>query len=155
MLKLIGLSATLFTNACVVLSGAQLEAIAREPDYPCYMITTSGQTIDLSDSLCSSVQTIVDGANIDDLFMAEYKQALVKKYPNVNSLSLRQETEANIEYARAVCNGLKSGLSPDVIQNLQNNQIVSTLSGRRTIVDTQLITSLAPKYYCPQFHHSS
>ena len=87
--------------------------------------------------------------------MAEYKQALVKKYPNVNNISLGQETEANIEYARAVCNGLESGLSPDVIQNLQNNQIVNTISRRRTIVDTQLINLLASKYYCPQFQHSS
>ena len=87
--------------------------------------------------------------------MAEYKQALVKKYPNVNTISLGQETEANIKYARAVCNGLDSGLSPDVIQNLQNNQIVNTISRRRTIVDTHLINLIAPKYYCPQFQHIS
>lgn len=155
MLKFVRLNAALFTNTLVVLFGAQLSAIAWEPDYSCYMIVTSGQTVDLSDSLCSSVHTIVDAANIDDWFLAEYKQALVKKYPNVNNIFLGQETEANIEYARAVCNGLESGLSPDVIQTLQKNQIVNTLSERRTIVDTQLINLLASKYYCPQFQHSS
>lgn len=154
MLKFIGLSATLFTNILVVLSSVQLSAIAREPDYPCYIITASGQTVDLSDSLCSSQHTI-DAANIDDLFLAKYKQALIKKYPNLNNILLKQEAEANIEYARAVCNGLKSGLSSDVVEALQNNQIVNTITGRRTIVDTDLIKLLAPKYYCPQFQPST
>lgn len=151
MLKFIGLSATLFTNILVVLSSAQLEAIALDPDYPCYMIAPSGQTVDLSNSLCRSQHTIVDAAaNIDDLFLADYKQALIKKYPNLNNVLL-QPPEANVGYAHAVCNGLKSGLSPDVIQSLQNEQIVNTISGRRTIVDLELINLLAPKYYCPQF----
>lgn len=66
MLKFVRLNAALFTNTLVVLFGAQLSAIAWEPDYSCYMIVTSGQTVDLSDSLCSSVHTIVDAANIDD-----------------------------------------------------------------------------------------
>ncbi len=151
MLKLIGLSATLFTNTFVFLSGAQLEAIAREPDYPCYMIAPSGQTVDLSNSLCSFGHNIVDtSANIDDLFFADYKQALIKKYPNLNNVLLEQQPEA-FGYAHAVCNGLKSGLSPNVIQSLQNEQIVNTISGRNTIVDLELINFLAPKYYCPQF----
>ena len=149
MLKFIGLSAALFTNTLVVLSRAQLSA-AQEPDYPCYMISSSGQTVDLSDSVCSSGHTIIHTTNIDDLFLAEYKQAVIKKYPHLNNIFLQQLPEVNIGYAHAVCNGLKSGLSPNIIQTLQTEHIVNTSSGRRNGIDLELISLLAPKYYCPQ-----
>ena len=151
MLKFISLIA-LFTNTSVVLSLTQLSAYAQEPDYPCYAIAPNGQTIDLTNSLCRSGHNIVStNTNIDNLFLAEYKQAVIKKYPHLNKILLQQTPEVNVGYAHAVCNGLKSGLSPDIIQNLQSEQIVNTSAGRSNGVDLELINLLAPKYYCPQF----
>lgn len=150
MLKFISLIA-LFANTSMVFSLPQLSAYAQQPDYPCYTIAPNGKTIDLTDSLCRSQQTIIDTAtNIDDLFLAEYKQAVIKKYPHLNNIFLQQTPEVNVGYAHAVCNGLKSGLSPDIIQNLQSEQIVNTSAGRSNGVDLELINLLAPKYYCPQ-----
>lgn len=151
MLKFISLIA-LFTNTSMVLSLTQLSAYAQEPDYPCYTIAPNGQTIDLTNYLCRSGHTVVDTAtNIDDLFLAEYKQAVIKKYPHLNNIFLQQTPEVNVGYAHAVCNGLKSGLSSELIQNLQTEQIVNTSTGRSNGVDLELINLLAPKYYCPQF----
>lgn len=149
--SLVALSATISA-----FSWTQWDAIASKPDYPCYMIASSGRIVDLSHSLCGSRPTFVDAAaNIDGLFLADYKQALIKKYPDLQDIFLKQPSEVNLGYARAVCNGLKSGLSLDAIQNLQAEQIVQTsgsqLSEKRTIVDLELIKLLAPKYYCPQF----
>ncbi len=149
--SLVALSATISA-----FSWTQWDAIASKPDYPCYMIASSGRIVDLSHSLCGSKRTFVDAANIDGLFLADYKQALIKKYPDLQDIFLKQPSEVNLGYARAVCNGLKSGLSLDAIQNLQAEQIVQTsgsqLSEKRTIVDLELIKFLAPKYYCPQFN---
>ncbi|HEY9782037.1 MAG TPA: DUF732 domain-containing protein [Leptolyngbyaceae cyanobacterium] len=148
---------TIFFSA---FSSSNLSAIASEPDYPCYMIAQSGRIVDLSHSLCGSKRTYVDvAANIDNLFLVDYKQALIKKYPALQDIFLKQPSQVNIGYAHAVCNGLKSGLSLDTIQNLQAEQIVqasgSQLSERPTIIDLGLIKNLAPKYYCPQFKQSS
>lgn len=144
-----------FTTIFSASSCSGLEAIASEPDYSCYMIAQSGRVIDLSQSLCGSKPTFVDAANIDSLFLADYQQALMKKYPALQDILQKQPSQVNIGYAHSVCNGLKSGLSLDTIEDLQTEQIVQTsgdsLSEKRTIVDLSLIKALAPKYYCPQF----
>lgn len=153
------LSIIVSTTTFSAFSCAQLSAIASEPDYSCYMIAQSGRVVDLSQSLCGSKPTFVDAANIDSLFLADYKQALMKKYPALQDILLKQSSQVNVGYAHSVCNGLKSGLSLDTIQNLQADQIVRTsdnsLSEGRTIVDLGLIKALAPKYYCPQFKQNS
>lgn len=171
MLKNILYPAALLTTTLSILSGMQLIAIAqrtsgnvaRSPDYSCYMITQSGQTIDLSGSLCGFQSNIVDTSlapvNTDDLFLTDYKQAIMKKYPNLYNFLLKQPPELKIGYARAICNGLKAGLAPNEIQTLQNRQIFtmnsSNLVAKPIIVDLELITILAPKYYCQQFNQGS
>ena len=83
----------------------------------------------------------------------------MKKYPALQDILLKQSSQVNVGYAHSVCNGLKSGLSLDTIQNLQAEQIDQTsddsLSEGRNVVDLSLIKALAPKYYCPQFKQNS
>jgi hypothetical protein len=50
-MKLLCLGAVLST-AVISLLGFQTRAIAQEPDYVCFMITKSGQVMDLTEPLC-------------------------------------------------------------------------------------------------------
>lgn len=171
MLKLIFHSTALLATTLSILSDLQLSAIAQQvsstsqqdPDYPCYMITQSGQTVDLSHTLCGFQHNKIDSSltssvNTDDLFLSDYKQAVVKKYPNLHNFLLKQPSQLKVGYAHAICNGLKVGLAPNEIQALQNQQIFkmnsSQLAVNPIIVDLEIMTILAPKHYCPQFNQS-
>lgn len=152
MLKLTSLTVAYIL---AIASNAQSSASAQEPEYACYMRTPS-QVIDLSNSLCRPRQPVVmPVASTDELFLAAYKQAAIAKYPNMQDVLLQQPPEINIKYARAVCNGLKAGLSVQQIQSLQTKQIntINQLQPQQNsgVVDLSAIGLLAPKYYCPQF----
>lgn len=157
MLQITRICCGLSTIFFCLLSYSQLPAIAQPSDYLCYMTTSSGQVIDLSDSCRSQNSFTVPTPSIDSLFLRDYKQALTQTATNYNirELLLKQSPESKIQYALAVCNGLKAGLSLTQVQNLQAEQIVKTnineftqLSG---VINVDIISKLASKYYCPQF----
>lgn len=139
-----------------IATSAQKVAITEQPNYVCYMTNQLGQVIDLSDSLCRpKASEVVPAANIDTLFLNAYKQAAIAKYPYMQNVLLQQPPEINIKYARAVCNGLKAGLTAEQIQTLQTEQIskINQIqpAPKRPVVDLSAIQLFAPKYYCPQF----
>ncbi len=153
MLKIIS-----FTVVSIVAIAASTpkSAIAQEPDYACYITTSRYQVVDLSNSLCRRPDPVVQPvASPDSLFIAAYKQAAIAKYPNMRSVLLNQAPEINIKYARAVCNGLKAGLSAEQIQTLQTGQNATIAEVQpntsQAFVDLGTIQQLAPKYYCPHF----
>ena len=139
------LSAIAFTTLCLLpgISYAQ-----EQQDYACFLTTNSGSTIDFSQtSLCGAQKAAPKPVDIDEAFLAEYKRN-VMQYAGVrdNLLSNAQQSpQMSSLQAQRVCNELKSGLSLDEVKQKQARESVEQSS----IVNAQIITNLATKYYCP------
>jgi hypothetical protein len=126
------------------------QAIAQaQTNYACFLTTKSGNLIDFSQtSLCGAQKAAPKvTANVDEAFLADYKRnamqyadvrdnllANVNKSPQVSSLQ-----------AQKVCSDLKSGISLLEIKQKQARETVEQAS----IVNAQIITNLATRYYCP------
>ncbi len=150
MLKLISLTVL----PIIVFCASSQKSLSQEPDYTCYMTTSLNQVVDLSNSLCRPPAPVVQPvASTDSLFLAAYQQEAISKHPTLRDTLLKQPPEINIKYARAVCHGLKSGLSAEQVQTLQTAQInkLSEIQPNlnQPVVDLGTIQQLAPQYYCP------
>lgn len=127
-------------------------AIAQNIDYPCFMTTASGEVIDLSQSVCKlkkSATTAANPANSDQAFIQDYKRT-VSNYPDVRDqllASAEKSPQQGITAAKNVCNELKSGLS---LEEIQQNQASENFE-KASIFNTSVISTLATKYYCPEF----
>ncbi len=120
-----------------------------QPDYACFLTTNAGSTIDFSQtSLCGAQKSAPKlPVNIDEAFLAEYKRN-VMQYAEVRDNLLanaEQSPQLSSLQAQKVCNDLKSGLSLDEIKQKQTTETVEQSS----LVNAQIITNLATKYYCP------
>ena len=139
------LSAIALTAICLLpgISYAQ-----QQQDYACFLTTNSGSTVDFSQtSLCGAQKAAPKPVDIDEAFLAEYKRN-VMQYAEVrdNLLSNAQQSpQMSSLQAQRVCNELKSGLSLDEVKQKQASETVEQSS----IVNAQIITNLATKYYCP------
>ena len=140
------LSAITLTAICLLpgISYAQ-----QQQDYACFLTTNSGSTVDFSQtSLCGAQKAAPKPVDIDEAFLAEYKRN-VMQYAEVrdNLLSNAQQSpQMSSLQAQRVCNELKSGLSLDEVKQKQARESVEQSS----IVNAQIITNLATKYYCPK-----
>ncbi len=118
-------------------------------DYACFFTTNTGNTVDFSQtSLCGTPKSAPKApVNTDEAFLAEYKRN-VMQYAEVRDNLLtnaQQSPQINSLQAQKVCNELKSGLSLDEIKQKQATESAEQSS----IVNAQIITNLATKYYCP------
>lgn len=149
LLRLSAVSATIISLIPVL----SLKAIAQEPDYACFMTTASGRIIDLSESVCQikksapTAQAIT--VNNDQAFLEDYKRT-VSNFPDVRDkliARVEKSPEQGITEAKNVCNELKAGLS---IEEIQQNQASENL-GKVNIFNASVVSTLATKYYCPEF----
>lgn len=145
----------LYLGASLVVSfGLSLNAIAHEAEHICYMTTNSGQVIDLSKSVCQRNLSNQAGAKTgsgDQAFLTDYKQ-IVMNYPDARETllaSVERSPESSISQAKSVCNDLEAGLS---IEDIRHSHTEGT-SNKVDALNVSLITSLAPKYYCPQYRN--
>jgi len=144
-MKLKYLSAIAFAAICLLpgISYAQ-----KQPDYACFLTTESGNTVNFSQtSLCGAQKPAPTPVNTDEAFLAEYKRK-VMQYAGVRDSLLanaEQSPQVSSLQAQKVCSDLKSGLSLDEIKQKQVKETVEQSS----IVNAQIITNLATKYYCP------
>lgn len=149
-MKILNLSAALSAAIISFLPGFQSSVKAEETDYLCFMTTHSGQVVDLSESLCGASKSLnKDSANSDQAFIQDYEKKL-SEYPDVRDnllLDNQQSPESNIRRAKDVCNALRSGLSMDDIQEKQDEENIE----KSSVVNAEIIDSLATKYYCPEF----
>ena len=151
-MKFLHLGAAFSATIISLVPGLHAGAIAQEADYDCFMTTKSGQVIDLSESVCKlkkSAPVVTAVVNNDQAFMEDYRRT-VMNYPDLrDKLLARAETspKQGINEAKSVCNELKAGLSLDEIQQNQASETIE----RASVFNVSLITSLAAKYYCPEF----
>lgn len=149
LLRLSAVSATIISLIPVL----SLKAIAQEPDYACFMTTASGRVIDLSESVCQIKESAPTAqamtVNNDQAFLEDYKRT-VSNFPDVRDKLLarvEKSPEQGISEAKNVCNELKAGLS---IEEIQQNQAGENL-GKVNIFNASVVSTLATKYYCPEF----
>jgi hypothetical protein len=151
-MKFLRLSAVLAATIISFVPGLPKGVIAQEGDYACFMTTKSGQVIDLSESVCKlkkATPVVTAAASSDQAFTEDYKRT-VMNYPDVrDNLLARAEKspEQGIIKAKSVCNELKAGLSLDEIKETQASETFEKAS----TFNASLISSLATKYYCPEF----
>jgi len=156
-MKFLRLSAALSATIISFVPGLHGGASAHEADYACFMTTQSGQVVDLSDSVCklkkSTLAVAAVSANNDQAFMEDYKRT-VMNYPDMRDKLLarvEKSPEQDIREAKSVCNELKAGLS---LYEIQQNQASENFE-KVSIFNSSVISSLAPKYYCPKFSNQS
>ncbi len=121
-----------------------------QPDFACFFTTPLGSTVDFSQSsLCGAQKTASAPLNSDEAFLAEYKRNVMQYASVRDSLlaSITQSPETSSMQAKRVCSDLKAGLSLDEIKQKQSRETVEQAS----IVNAQIVTNLATKYYCPNF----
>lgn len=153
MMRFLHLSAALSATVISFLPVLHLKAIAQEPDYACFMTTASGQVIDLSESVCKITKSAPTAQaktdNNDQAFLEDYRRT-VSNFPDVrdNLLARVEKTpEQGISQAKNVCNELKEGLS---IEEIQQNQVSENYE-KANIFNASVVSTLATKYYCPEF----
>lgn len=149
-MKFLRLAVSAAVIAFVPMQGS---AIAQDADYLCFMTTSSGQVIDLSDSVCqlkkSAPPTAATPSNSDQAFIKDYKRT-VSNYPDMRDKLLARvakSPEQGISEAKNVCDELKAGLSLDEIQQNQAGESFEKTS----VFNISVISTLATKYYCPEF----
>lgn len=140
-------ASAIITAAICLLPG--ISYAQEQPDYACFLTTESGHTVDFSQSsLCGAQKSAPKvPVNIDEEFLAEYKRN-VMQYAEVRDnllANVEQSPQVSSLQAQKVCSDLKSGLSLDEIQQQQTTETVEQTS----LVNAQIITNLATKYYCP------
>lgn len=149
-MKLHYLGAVASLAICLVPGIYNNRAIAQtQLDYACFFTTPSGETVDFSQSPMCGVQKTVAAAplNTDEAFLAEYKRNVMQYAEVRDSLlaSATQSPEVTSMQAKTVCSDLKAGLTLDEIKQKQSRETVEQAS----IVNAQIVTNLASKYYCP------
>lgn len=148
-MKFTYLGAVVSVAICLVPGMERHRAIAQvQPDYACFLTTSSGKTVDFSfGSLCGAQKTAAAPLNTDEAFLAEYKRNAMQYAEVRDSLlaSASQSPEISSMQAKQVCSDLQSGLSLDEIKQKQSRETVEQSS----IVNAQIVTNLASKYYCP------
>lgn len=152
-MRLLHLSAALSATVISFVPVLHSKAIAQEPDYACFMTTASGQVIDLSESVCKITKSAptaqAETGNNDQAFLEDYRRT-VSNFPDVrDNLLARVEKnpEQGISEAKNVCNELKEGLS---IEEIQQNQVSENYE-KANIFNASVVSTLATKYYCPEF----
>ncbi len=121
----------------------------QQPDYACFVTTSSGNTVDFSQtSLCGAQKSAPKlPVSIDEAFLAEYKRNAMQ-YAEVRDNLLanaEQSPQVSSSQAQKVCSELKSGLSLEEIKQKQATETVEQSS----MVNAKIVTDLATKYYCP------
>lgn len=142
-------SAIAIATVCLLPGVSDRAYSQQQLDYACFVTTSSGNTVDFSQtSLCGTQKSAPKvPVNTDEAFLAEYKRN-VMQYAEVRDNLLanaQQSPQVASSQAQRVCNDLKSGLSLDQIKQKQATETVEQSS----IVNAQIITDLATKYYCP------
>lgn len=148
--KLHYLGAVMSVAVCLVPGISHNQAVAQtQADYACFFTTSTGETVDFSQSSLCGVQKTVAAAplNTDEAFLAEYKRNALQYAEVRDSLlaSATQSPEVSTMQAKRVCEELKTGMSVDEIKQKQSRETVEQSS----IVNAQIVTNLATKYYCP------
>ncbi|KJH73296.1 DUF732 domain-containing protein [Aliterella atlantica] len=148
-MKFTYLGAVVSVAICLVPGMERHRAISQtQPDYACFLTTSSGKTVDFSQGLlCGAQKTAAVPLNTDEAFLAEYKRNAMQYAEVRDSLlaSATQSPEISSMQAKQVCSDLQSGLSLDEIKQKQSRETVEQSS----IVNAQIVTNLASKYYCP------
>jgi hypothetical protein len=148
-MKFFPLSATVAATLISLAPSLYTPAIASDPDYACFITTSSGRVLDLSDSLCHTKKSSQkDADNPDKAFIEAYKEQAMS-YPEVRDnliARVQRSPEANIDRAKSVCSDLRAGLTMDEIREDQADENTETAN----VVNTTIIDSLATKYYCPE-----
>lgn len=149
-MKLRYLGAVASLAICFVPGMYNNRAIAQtQLDYACFFTNPSGETVDFSSSsLCGAQKTVAAAPlNPDEAFLAEYKRNVMQYAEVRDSLlaSANQSPEVSSMQAKRVCDDLKAGMSLDEIKQKQSRETVEQSS----IVNAQIVTNLATKYYCP------
>lgn len=127
---------------------AAAPGIATEPDYPCYFTTVTGETINLTQSICQ--QKALTNFRNDQAFLNEYRRLSAG---NDISLGLASDDPQFLfDSARRYCEGRQAGRSADAIATAGVQQIDSEDPNVRAAIATSLsvVNNLAQKYYCPQ-----
>jgi len=152
-MKFVRVSATITATVLSLVSGFHTRAIATEPDYICFMTTSSGQVLDLSGSLChSKTSQLKDANNPDQAFIEAYKHQAMR-YPAVSDnllASIQKSPEEDIQQAKSICSNLRSGLSLDEIKESQSQE---NNDDRVSTINATIINDLATKYYCPEMNN--
>lgn len=150
-MKFLHLGAVLSATVISFIPGLSAGA-AQEADYACFMTTQSGQVIDLSESVCKIKKSTLPVPSLnksDQAFKEDYKRT-VMKYPDVRDKLLaraEKSPEQGITEAKNVCDELKTGLSLEEVKQIQASENFE----RASIFNVSVISSLATKYYCPEF----
>ena len=142
----------IISAAICLLPGISFNAPANsqeQPDYACFLTTESGNTVDFSQtSLCGAQKAApkVPG-NVDEAFLADYKRSAMQYAAVRDNLlaNAAQSPQVSSLQAQKVCSELKSGRSLAEVKQEQARETVEQAS----IVNAQIVTNLATKYYCP------
>ncbi len=120
-----------------------------QPNYACFLTNESGSTVDFSQTSLCGHQKLAPKVpiDIDEAFLADYKRSAMQYADVRDNLLANAEQSPQISslQAQKVCSELKSGLSFEEIKQKQGRETVEQSS----IVNAQIVTSLATKYYCP------
>lgn len=133
--------------ACVQTIAQSFSAVAQSP-YPaapssenllCYFETSSGTTLNL-ERLCGPQSPVPNPLSATDQKFLEEYQGFLRGYPNQVTLArlANQNPQAIVDKANKLCNALRVG-RPEF-----NN-------GGRPEPDADILSSLAPQYYCPEY----
>jgi Protein of unknown function (DUF732) len=150
-MKLRYLSAIVSAAICL-LPGISFYAPANaqeQQDYACFLTTESGNTVDFSQtSLCGAQKAAPKvPVNVDEAFLADYKRNAMQYAAVRDNLLANAEQSPQVSslQAQKVCSELKSGRSLAEVKQEQARETVEQAS----IVNAQIVTNLATKYYCP------
>ena len=153
-MKTLHLSTALSAAIALLLPGFQ-PVQARTPAYLCFITTTSGQVLDLTNSLCRDGREPVLALPVNSeqanaqAFTAEYNRSL-NRHPEVRQQLLannQQSPESTIEQAKTICEDLSMGVS---LEQIKINQTEES-TDRTNLVNAEIVNELAVKHYCPQY----
>lgn len=165
--------------AVVTLSGSSGKAQLRQYGFPiteepsrdltCYMVTRSGNTLNLAPLCGGRRQTVVSPSprqsvteaqrpvsiprrRLDSSQYLRRYEELAETYPDSNVVSMLASMP-KIEYAESVCDRLSTGLTLEQIrtEDIQKLELSGSLTrdnARKQNIEITL--KLAPQYYCPE-----
>lgn len=149
----------LTTNASIgfpVYKSFEYPVVPLDTDSPiCYIQQSNGSTLNLS-QLCSQDESRTRLSPIDRQFLASYNKSL-SVYQNAQTFvapDIAKNQQSPIETAQAVCSALKSNVPLAQIMNEQYQRVLATEDKRNqqlALAESEIIDSLAVKFYCPEF----
>ena len=130
-----------FTHQLPAQSQVNNPALSNADNLFCYMQTEDRQIVSL-ENLCNvKKQKLIELSSKDRQFIEDYKK-LLKGYPKAQTALSRiveQNPQIIIRKAAELCNELKNGkISKSRIEQPE--------------LDADILNSVAPEYYCPQFN---